>query len=279
MRRSLWHRLRAWVLLLVLLGLSLTTLVVRGEGGLDGVRRATLEQTSGPEASFARLRAYFRTQRENALLRRQALDLARAASRSREAVLENGRLRRLLGFRDTTAFRVRAARIIARSLGENLLTLDVGRRDGVERGMAVLDERGILGTVLLVSDRYARVLPYQNTRFFVPGKVQPVQAQGIVRWMGERPNVLTMEQVVRTEPVRPGQRVVTSGYSGVFPAGWPIGTVDSVEVLAGRNELLLHLTPSSPLDQAEHAFVVLQKPDVEQEKLEAEARRLLSDGE
>ena len=279
MQRSLWHRLRAWVLLAVLLALSLAVLLARGGDELDGVRAALLEQTAGTEARLGSAEDYFRVRRENKRLRQELLDKAGDVARSREATLENRRLRRLLGFQDTTAYRVRAARVIGRSLGEPLFTLDVGRRDGVEPGMAVLDERGILGTVLLVSNRYARVLPYQHTQFFVPGKVQPIGAQGIVRWMGDRPNVLTMEQVVRTESVRPGQRVVTSGFSGVFPAGWPIGTVDSVRALAGRNELLLYLTPSARLDQAEHAFVVLQKPSAEQEALEAEARRLLSDGE
>ena len=277
MQRSLWHRLRAWVLLVLLLALSLVVLVARGTGGLSGAQSVVLEQTGWAEARLGGVKAYFRVRGENERLRQELLDLAGDAARAREAALENRRLRRLLGFQDTTAYRVRAARVIGRSLGEHLFTLDVGRRDGVEPGMAVLDERGILGTVLLVSRRYARVLPYQHTQFFVPGKVQPIGAQGIVRWMGDRPNVLTMEQVVRTEAVRPGQRVVTSGYSGVFPAGWPIGTIDSVRALGGRNELLLYLTPSAPLDRAEHAFVVLQKPDAEQEALEAQARRLLSE--
>ena len=279
MQRSLWHRLRAWVLLILLLALSLAVLLARGGEGLDGVRAAVLERTAWAEARLDGPKDYFRVRRENRRLRRELFGLASDVARSREAALENRRLRHLLGFQDTTAYRVRAARIIGKSLGENLFTLDVGRRDGVEPGMAVLDEQGILGSVLLASDRYARVLPYQHTQFFVPGKVQPMGAQGIVRWMGDRPNVLTMEQVVRTEAVQPGQRVVTSSFSGVFPAGWPIGTVDSVRALAGRNEVLLYLTPSARLDRAEHAFVVLQKPEAEREALEAEARRLLSDGE
>lgn len=278
-RRSFWRRIRAWVLLFVLLTLSLITLLSRDEPVVRGLRASMLELSGWVETHFSWAGAPFRAVQENAALRREAVELASEAARSRQARIENERLRRLLGFRDTTTYRVRAARIIAKDLGENLFTLDVGRRDSVEPGMAVIDERGILGKVLLVSDRYARVMPYQNTRFFVPGTVQPIQAEGIVRWMGGRPNVLTMENVVRTEPVLPGQLVVTSGYSGIFPAGWPVGLVDSVATLAGRNELLIHLTPSAPLSKARHAFVVLQKPDDEQERLEAEARRLLSEDE
>lgn len=276
MRRKSWSRIRDWTLLLVFLVLSLMMLVARNDPAVRGLRATALEMTAWVEARLAWAGTYLRATRENAALRREAVELAGELARSREAQLENERLHRLLGFRDSTAYRVRAARIIAKDTRENLFTLDVGRRDSVERGMAVIDERGILGKVLLVSDHYARVMPYLNTHFLVPGKVQPMQAEGIVRWMGGRPNVLTMEHVVRTEPVLPGQLVVTSGYSGVFPPGYPIGAVDSVATLAGRNELLIYLTPSAPLDRAEHAFVVLQKPAAEQEALEAEAQRFLS---
>ena len=276
-RKGFWRRIRAWVLLLVLLAGALAALVARDHPAVRDLRAAVLELTGGAEARFAWAGAPFRAVQENAALRREAVDLAGEVARSHQARMEHDRLRRLLHFRDTTAYDVRAARIIGKDRGEHLFTLDVGRLGGVEPGMAVVDERGILGRVLLVSERYARVMPYQNTRFFVPATVQPVGAEGVVRWMGARPDVLTMENVVRTEPVAAGQLVVTSGYSGVFPAGWPIGRVDSVATLSGRNELVIHLTPSTPLNKARHAFVVLQTPEAEQRQLEAEARRLLSE--
>ena len=276
-RHSFWRRIRAWVLLSVLLAGALALLLSRDDPAVRGLRTSVLEEAGWVEERFAWAGAPFRAIGERAALRRAAVALAGEAARARQARLENDRLRRLLHFQDTTAYRLRAARIIAKDHGENLFTLDVGRRDGVQAGMAVVDERGILGKVLLVSNRYARVMPYQNVRFFVPGTVEPMGAEGVVRWMGTRPDRLTMENVVRTEPVERGQLVVTSGYSGVFPPGWPIGRVDSVATLPGRNELVLQLTPSAPLHQARHAFVVLQKPEPEQRQLEAEARRLLSE--
>jgi rod shape-determining protein MreC len=68
--------------------------------------------------------------------------------------------------------------------------------------------------------------------------------------------------------VEPGQRVVTSGHSGTFPAGRPIGTVDSVVTRPGRSELRLLLRPAVPLYEIQHVFVLLSTPDPQRRALE-----------
>ena len=220
-RKGFWRRIRAWVLLLVLLAGALALLVARDHPAVRDLRAAVLELTGGAEARFAWAGAPFRAVQENAALRREAVDLAGEVARSHQARMEHDRLRRLLHFRDTTAYDVRAARIIDKDRGEHLFTLDVGRRGGVEPGMAVVDERGILGKVLLVSERYARVMPYQNTRFFVPATVQPVGAEGVVRWMGARPDVLTMENVASAPS--PWRRASSSSRAGTAASSPPAG--------------------------------------------------------
>ncbi|MGI9174918.1 MAG: hypothetical protein ACR2GR_06335, partial [Rhodothermales bacterium] len=89
MQRSLWHRLRAWVLLVVLLALSLAVLVARGGDGLDGVRAIVLEQTAWAEARLGSVEDYFRVRRETERLRRALLGLSGDVAHSREAALEN----------------------------------------------------------------------------------------------------------------------------------------------------------------------------------------------
>jgi rod shape-determining protein MreC len=184
--------------------------------------------------------------------------------------MQNRELERLLSLKDTSSARLLAARVVTKDIfrQENFLTLDVGRADGVEEGMPVVHERGIVGTVLLVSEQYARVMPYLNTDFRVPAAILPLGAEGIVRWTGERHDRLLLEHVVKTEPVESGQEVVTSGHSGVFPPGRTIGTVDSVQVRPGRSELLIYLEPAVALHEIGHAFVVLRLPDPKREQLE-----------
>ncbi|MEX0600528.1 MAG: rod shape-determining protein MreC [Rhodothermales bacterium] len=271
----LWDRIRDWVILGVLLTVSLITMLTANQSLLAGLRATALESTAWLEARFAWVGGYFQALAENEVLREENIELSSRVARSREAMLENERLRRLVGFSDTTGYDLLAARIINKDFTQqwNYLTLDVGALDSVGVDMAVIDERGILGKVVLVSTHYAKVMPYANTDFRIPAKVQPLQAFGIVRWEGTRMDRLRLDHIVKTEPVEAGQLVVTAGYSGVFPPGLAVGTVDSVSARTGRNELTIFLRPAAPMSTAEHVFVVMQQPDPERLALERESFR------
>jgi rod shape-determining protein MreC len=120
---------------------------------------------------------------------------------------------------------------------------------------------------VLVNEHYARVMPFLNTDFRVPGAVLPLRAEGIVRWDGERLDRLQLDHVVKTEPVEVGQRVVTSGHSDTFPPGRRIGTVDSVAAPPGRSELEIFLRPAVPLYEISHAVVILREPSPQRQAL------------
>lgn len=271
----LWDRIRDWVVLSALLIGSIVVMLAKNEPLLHSMRGVSLEVTSWVEARFSWVGTFFRTIDENDVLRQDNITLSSQLARSREARLENDRLRQLLQLREATDYPMVAANIIAKDIfgQENFLTLDVGRADSVDTGMAVIDDKGILGTVVFVSENYCRVLPYLNTDFHVPAKIQPLQALGMVNWPGIRPDVLVLEHIVKTEPVEPGQLVVTSQHSGVFPPGYPIGRIDSVANLPGENVLAIQVTPASPIHTAEHAFVILRSPDPEQQQLEEQRLR------
>lgn len=267
---TLWDQIRDWVLLGALLMTSLFVMYQQNGPMMRGLRAQTLEVTARVERSFAWMGRYVRALRENSTLRQQNIELSSEVARMREALVQNTHLRNMLALQDTASHPLKAARIIAKDITRqrNMLTLDVGRRDSVREGMAVINENGILGKVVLVSARYARVQPYLNTDFRAPAKVLPIEAEGIVRWEGERSDQLLLEHVVKTEPVERGQEVVTSGHSGVFPPGYAVGRVDSVAQRPGRNELRIVLRPAAPLNEADYAFVILRRPDPEQITLE-----------
>ncbi len=260
-----------WVLVVGLLLVSVFTMVTQNRALSRALQARTLEVTAQVESSFAWMGQYLRVLEENEELRRRNIELSSKVARTRSARMRNQELSRLLNLKDTSAAPLLASRIVTKDFyqQENYLTIDVGRSDGVAEGMPVLHESGIVGKVMLVSDHYARVMPYLNTDFRVPGAILPFEAEGIVRWPGERHDRLLLEHIVKTEPVEPGQQVVTSGHSGAFPPGRSIGTVDSVEVRRGRSELLIYVQPAVSLDEIDHAFVMLHQPDSSRQELEA----------
>lgn len=266
----LWERIQDWVLLFGLLSVAVVTLLARNEPVVRGLRASSLEVVSFVEARFAWVGGYFRALEENETLRRQNIEFSSEVARSRAAQRENERLRRLLGMADTSRVELVPARIVGMDINQayNYLTVNVGARDSVRLDMAVVDENGIIGKVLLVSDSYARVMPYNNPNFRVPATILPIGATGVVRWDPDHRHRLVMDYVSRTERVLPGQLVVTSGFSGVFPPGYAVGYVDSTARQTGKNEMQIFLQPSSPIGKAEYVFVVLNQPASERVALE-----------
>jgi rod shape-determining protein MreC len=111
-------------------------------------------------------------------------------------------------------------------------------------------------------------MPHQNTNFRVPAQIDLLGRDGVVRWEGTTTDRLLMEYVVKTEPVVPGQLVVTSGFSGTFPPGLSVGKVDSVFAARGRNDLVIYLEPSAPISSVDYVYVLLDEISEQRAELE-----------
>jgi rod shape-determining protein MreC len=269
-----WEKSRDFVVFGALLLVSVTVLLARDGPALRAARGGALAATAPVEAAFAGLTRYTDALGENGRLRREAATLAAEVARLRESRAESERLRELVGFGDSLGVSRVAARVVGKDITRqtNFLTIDAGSRDSVEVGMPVVDERGVIGRVVLVSANYAVVMPHQNTQFAVPATIDLLDQDGIVRWDGTAYDRLLMEFVPKTEPVVPGQLVVTSPYSGVFPPGIPVGIVDTAYAARGRNDYVIYLRPAAPITQARYVYVLRIRPSAEREALEARAR-------
>jgi rod shape-determining protein MreC len=261
-------QIRDWAVLAFLLLISLVVTLNRNAEVTRSLRAISLQITSGLESQFARTGEFVRALDENGEIRDQNIRLSSQLARLREAELENERLRALLALRDTLDAPTLAVRIVTRDIHrqKNFIVIDAGSDENIRRDMALIDDKGILGKVVLTGNRYSVVQSYLNTDFRVPGLVLPIEAFGIVRWDGVRLDQLVLDYVVRTERVEPGQLVVTAG-SEIFPSGIPIGTIDSVAVRPGENLLQITIKPTSRLGSARNAFVVMRSPDEELERL------------
>lgn len=277
---TLWLRSREYVLVAALVLVAATVFVSRNRDALRVARSVALAVTGPVEGTFSKVGRFRRSLSENERLRQETLDLSTEVARLREARSENARLRGLLGFADSLEVPYRVARVVTKDQTEqaNFLTIDVGARDSIEVGMPVIDERGLVGKVFLVGRSYSVVMPHQNVQFSVPGTLDALTLDGLISWDGRKAGVLTMSFVPKTEPVESGMLVTTSPYSGVFPAGVPIGRVDTAYAAAGRNDFVIEVAPASPLSQVGYVYVLLATPDPEVETVLEAARDSLATG-
>ena len=123
------------------------------------------------------------------------------------------------------------AKVIDNSVNKqyNLIMLDRGKDEGIEEGMAVVGPEGIAGVVYGVSQHFARVLPVINRNFRVSAKFKKNNYFGSLSWDGRSYRHATLSEISLHVPVSTGDTIVTSGFSGSFPEGIPVGTVDKVE--------------------------------------------------
>jgi len=261
----LWDRIRDWVLLATLLLVSFSVLLSANDPMVRGLRARALETTSSVEGWFTWLGNFLRAADENDALRTENHRLSSELARAREAAAVNDELRALLGLRDSLSYSVVPARIISKDITQerNFMTIDAGSDDGIMENMAVVDARGVIGKTVLVEDGNSRIMTYLNSDFTIPVKLSASGSDGMLRWDGERFDRLLVDLVPRSEDIIDGEMIVTSGYSGIFQPGYPIGEITEHRELPGAITWQIFVRPFARLDEVSHVFVVSTLPQPE----------------
>ncbi|HNQ91435.1 MAG TPA: rod shape-determining protein MreC [Alphaproteobacteria bacterium] len=106
------------------------------------------------------------------------------------------------------------------------LLVEAGSEDGVHEGQAVMGDQGMIGRVIEVGRKAARVLLLSDINSHVPVVIEGVNQRAILA--GTNNNELVLLHLPPDTLVTKSARIVTSGTGGQFPAGLPIGEVTSV---------------------------------------------------
>jgi len=205
------------------------------------------------------LKSLDQLEHENAAVQVENRELRATNQGLRDVEHEVNRLRHALNYRERSVFRLIAAEIIARdsSTWWRTITINRGRRDGIETDMPVVTDLGLVGKTTTVSDSISVVLLVSDENCRLAASVEGSREQGIVS--GERTTtgltpLLNLNFLSKQADLKPGQKVYTSGVGGVFPSGLLVGVVKSYRVreLDGQAQL----TPAVDLSHLEDVFVV-----------------------
>src|SRR5207248_4844511 len=198
-------------------------------------------------------------QAENNALQVENRSLRATNQALRDVEHEVNRLRHALNYRERSVFKLIAAEVIARdsSTWWRTVTINRGRRDGVDADTPVVTDEGLVGKTTTVSDTISVVLLVSDENCKVAASVEGTREQGIVS--GERVTsglnpVLDLNFLSKQADLKPGPKVYTSGVGGVFPSGLLIGVVKSFRVreLDGQAQV----TPAVDLSHLGDVFVV-----------------------
>jgi rod shape-determining protein MreC len=147
---------------------------------------------------------------------------------------------------------------------KNFITIDKGKRHGLQPGMAAISEAGVVGKVKSVSDHYAVLISLLNIDNQVSSKIKRTGHFGTVQWDGVDPRVIDLKYIPRHVELKVGDTVVTSGYNAVFPEGILVGVVKNVKL---NEEAQFHtIKVGLAQDFGKLAFVEVVKSNLKQEK-------------
>jgi len=166
---------------------------------------------------------------ENDQLRSEVDRLSAQAVQIGELQRDNSELRAELGFRQAFQnFKWIPARIIGYDPSNlvHAIIINQGSQNNVAPGMTVVTPVGLVGQVVAVTPTTAKVLLITDVSSSVDSLIQANEAKGVVE--GSRDGQLTMTYIPQGVKVQTGDRIVTSGLGGVYPAGLWVGTVTDV---------------------------------------------------
>ena len=129
------------------------------------------------------------------------------------------------------------------------IMVDKGARDGVFIGQAVLDEGGVFGQVSRVSELTCEVILISDATHAIPAQVNRNGLRTVVLGSGD-PNHLRLPYISTAADIVKGDLLVTSGLGGVFPAGYPVGTVIDVRRDPAASLAEVDVQPAAALDRS-----------------------------
>lgn len=202
-------------------------------GLLAEVQRVASSAVSGALHVWSRYIGLRHLKEENDALKHQLAAAQIAAQEQRALADRTLGLQGLLDLRNSLDLRTEAAEIIGGAADPDFRTVTVnkGTNNGVRADMAVLAPAGVVGRVVTLSPRAAKVQLLIDRNAAAGAIIERSRAQGIV--MGASDERLQMEYVSEVFDVLVGDIVLTSGIDGIYPKGFVIGRVESVEKSGG----------------------------------------------
>ncbi|MBK7890924.1 MAG: rod shape-determining protein MreC [Bdellovibrionales bacterium] len=195
--------------------------------------------------------------RDNLRLGRENEELRAQLGGLTELKLENERLNKLLEFKQTTRMQLLAAKVIARDLSPDHESIRINRgyRQGLRKLMGVITVQGVVGYVLSTEMDSAQVVVITDRSSAIDALVQRTRARGLMS--GKDSSTIRLRYLERADDVAVGDSIVTSGLKGLFPKGFPIGTVTSVRKTDFGISQEAFVEPVVRPSNLEEVFVVL----------------------
>ena len=220
------------------------------------IRGKATDVVSFLSSPFAWVQSLMFLEEENQVLREKNLELSLKVESMLNLQNENNALMEMLEFKKNKKFIIKSAKVVNKGIQPNLLSIiiDRGIVDGVKNDLPVLTPKGVVGKTIEASSNNSIVQLISDTNFRLSTRILPSGATGILRFVnGETAEI---REVQKNVVINIGDKVVTSGFSDIYPAGLPVGTVKGVYQDRGSFQKVVSIYLPNDLNAFQHVFII-----------------------
>jgi rod shape-determining protein MreC len=229
-------------------------------GAFARVQEGTATAIQGVRSAWGNYVGLRGVRAENEQLRDQVAELEVRLQEQRALAARTAKLQELLNLRASVAAPTLAAEVIAGNPNPGMMTLtiDRGSADGVQENMAVIAPTGVVGRIVGSPAAHAARVQLLIDQHAAAGAIsERSRAGGMVVGRSDADGApLRMELVSNLADLKVGDLIVTSGVDGIYPKGFAIGRVESVERGTGLY-LTVTVQPTVDFRSLEEVLVVL----------------------
>jgi len=250
-----WQNFKEYFVFVSLIVLSLYLITLDSSPKIQKLRAVIFGSYASLSSIFTELFDFRNLKSENDNLRKTNAELMLQLSKLRQDILLITELKNSLALKDTFKYSLISSRIVSRQVNNHQESsiLDCGKKDGVEIGMPVISDKGLVGIVFSVSNNFSLIRTLRNSDLSLTIKSERTGEQGILKW---KENNLRIINVPKTYQIKKGDRIVVSEISSIVPIVFPVGVAYSIENIEKGifNEIIVH--PFIDFDKLKYVFVV-----------------------
>jgi len=233
---------------------NLRKIILDVAGPMERIIRAPLDQIA---EVWSRYLFLVGLGEENQRLKRENNRLKNQLLQYQEGYLEGLRLSKLLALKERSEYPALPARIIGidqKSLIKTIL-INKGSAHGVRNNLPVINDQGVLGRIVETSWHVSRVLLISDGNSNIDALIQGTRVQGILQGSGAKRCLL--KYIAKTEEVKAGDQLISSGMTEIFPKGLLLGTVIRADKKDPGLFQKIEVSPAVDFARLEEALVLM----------------------
>jgi rod shape-determining protein MreC len=150
----------------------------------------------------------------------------------------------------------------------NYFTINIGKLQGVERGLGVISDNGVVGVIHKCSDHFSIVKSVLTENINISVVLEKVGLFGLLKWDGVDPRRGSVTGISNDIRIKKWSTVVTREGTGLFPKGIPVGKVEKLKKVEGEAFWDVSIVFSEDYRKLQKIYVVKNILSEEQKQLE-----------